>query len=357
MNMIHMADVLPLLGFPDPPPNRRDYNIPCPQCDRGRDKHLNINLLKDVFRCPRCGFSGGIFDLYACYTNTPRGEVYNALKDRMDAGVYSALPPPRPTAPQPDAVQEYDPASIEVRDSAYRALLGKLSLAEDHEENLLNRGLTREAIDHQSYKTTPVFGTRALVKQLLADGLTLAGVPGFYKDAEGAWRYISEQRGILIPVRDLQGRIQGLQIRRDNAARRKFRWVSSASRTGGCHSECWPHLAGPVRDTIILIEGPLKADVIHHLTGKTVLAVPGVNALTYVERTLRELKECGVRNIMTAFDMDFLRNFYVQSGYKKLTGILREIGFQYKTLLWNPDYNGFDDYIWACCLNRQQPVS
>ena len=123
----------------------------------------------------------------------------------------------------------------------------------------------------------------------------------------------------------------------------------------GCRSECWAHLAGPIRETIILIEGPLKADVIYYLTGQTVLAVPGVNALLQVQRTLLELREQGVRKIITAFDMDFLKNFYVQSGYERLTGILREIGFQYKTMLWDPDYNGLDDYIWECCLNRRRP--
>ena len=42
-----------------------------------------------------------------------------------------------------------------------------------------------------------------IAKQLQSDGLYLAGVPGFYRDDSGAWTFIHEKRGILIPVRDL----------------------------------------------------------------------------------------------------------------------------------------------------------
>lgn len=39
---------------------------------------------KDVFRCPRCGFSGGVFDLYAHYAGIPREEVREALIARLN---------------------------------------------------------------------------------------------------------------------------------------------------------------------------------------------------------------------------------------------------------------------------------
>ena len=65
MDIFHMSDIIPLLGLPYPPYGRSAYNISCPCCDDNpRKKHLNINLKKDVFRCPRCGFCGGVFDLY-----------------------------------------------------------------------------------------------------------------------------------------------------------------------------------------------------------------------------------------------------------------------------------------------------
>ena len=65
-----MTDILPLLPIPQPPYGKSAYNIPCPLCDKPgtREKHLNINLKRNVYRCPKCGqFQGGVFDLYAYY--------------------------------------------------------------------------------------------------------------------------------------------------------------------------------------------------------------------------------------------------------------------------------------------------
>ena len=340
-----MRDIISLLGLPGPTNSRLDYYIPCPCCDHGRDKHLNIDLGKDVYRCPRCGIKGGVFDLYALFTGIPREQVFEDLKSK-----FAHREQPVVRKPQPQTEIATSPcAEIAVRDATYGALLQKLSLASDHLQNLRNRGLPEETIIQNGYRTTLLVGMRALAKQLLAEGHTLAGVPGFYRE-DGQWCFVPEQRGILIPVRDVQGRIQGLQVRRDNTQKRKFRWVSSASYPDGCRAEGWTHLVGPPREKIILIEGPLKADVVHHLTGQTVLAVPGVNALTQLEKALLELRQQGVQHIMTAFDMDFLKNFYVQNGYTELTRKLCALGFRYGTYLWNPDYNGLDDYVWEGCL-------
>ena len=96
----------------------------------------------------------------------------------------------------------------------------------------------------------------------------------------------------------------------------------------------------------MLTEGPMKADVIHNLTGQTVVAVPGVSSLTHLERMLTYLREMGTTKIMTAFDMDFLSNPNVQNGYNNLVGMLSSMGFVYGTYLWDPQYKGLDDYIW-----------
>ena len=79
-----MNDILPLLPVPQPPMGRSSYNIPCPVCDHAgsRKRNLNINLKRNVFRCPKCGqFEGGVFDLYAYYTGVPRDKVREDLID------------------------------------------------------------------------------------------------------------------------------------------------------------------------------------------------------------------------------------------------------------------------------------
>ena len=343
MEYFHMADIIPLIGLPPPPGGRSSYNIPCPCCEYEPGKrHLNINLKKDVFRCPRCGFSGGIFDLYAYYARIPRENVREALIARLD--VRGEIPELK--MPEQNFLTESPLMDIDARSATYEALLDQLTLASDHRANLISRGLPLDALPRLGYKTTPAVGTAAIAKRLLADGHYLTGVPGFYRE-DVQWKFVHEARGILIPVRDFRGRIQGLQIRRDNVSRRKYRWVSSAGREDGCAAETWVHCAGEPAPEVILTEGALKADIVHALTGRTVIAVAGVNALNHLEPVLHELRSHGTEKIMTAYDMDFLTNPHVQSGYEHLAATLNRIGLRYGTYVWDPAHKGLDDFVAA----------
>ncbi len=99
----------------------------------------------------------------------------------------------------------------------------------------------------------------------------------------------------------------------------------------------------------------MKTDVIHTLTGATVLAVPGVNALTQLQKALEALRKEGVEEIKTAFDTDLATNDHVQNGYRSLTELLSQMGFHFGTYLWDPQYKGLDDYIWKGCYQRHRP--
>ena len=353
---IHITDIIPLIGIPDPPNGRPVYNISCPCCDDNpRKKHLNINLNKDVFCCPRCHFSGGVFDLYSHYSGVDRKNARDVLMEKLglkDSGPSyegSNQKQERRTITRPILQEiELPLTDIDARHETYAALLGKLSLASDHRENLLSRGLTDEQIRTFGYKTMPVVGFSALAKQLQAEGYYLGGVPGFYHTKEGAWTFVQERRGILIPARDQDGKIQGLQIRLDKIKKGKFRWISSIGKQDGCKAEGWTHMIGNPKPTVLLTEGPLKADVIHYITGQTVIAVPGVNSLKHLKETLEYLQSQGTTKVMTCFDMDYLKNPHVRDGYYNLANILAEVGIEYGTYLWDPQFKGLDDYVWHC---------
>ena len=353
---IHITDIIPLIGIPDPPNGRPVYNISCPCCDDNpRKKHLNINLNKDVFCCPRCHFSGGVFDLYSHYSGVDRKHAREVLMEKLglkDSGPSyegSNQKQERRTITRPILQEiELPLTDIDARHETYAALLGKLSLASDHRENLLSRGLTDEQIRTFGYKTMPVVGFSALAKQLQAEGYYLGGVPGFYHTKEGAWTFVQERRGILIPARDQDGKIQGLQIRLDKIKKGKFRWISSIGKQDGCKAEGWTHMIGNPKPTVLLTEGPLKADVIHYITGQTVIAVPGVNSLKHLKETLEYLQSQGTTKVMTCFDMDYLKNPHVRDGYYNLANILAEVGIEYGTYLWDPQFKGLDDYVWNC---------
>ena len=85
MIKFHMSDILPLLPIQQPNGNRSSYYVPCPCCDGDKkyNGHLNINLVKDVFRCPRCGFYGGVLDLYSHYANVSRDEARKSIIERL----------------------------------------------------------------------------------------------------------------------------------------------------------------------------------------------------------------------------------------------------------------------------------
>ena len=71
-------------------------------------------------------------------------------------------------------VEENPLTGVEERHATYTALLQSLTLASDHRENLLSRGLSPEEIHRLGYKTTPVLGFSSLAKRLREKGLYLA---------------------------------------------------------------------------------------------------------------------------------------------------------------------------------------
>lgn len=95
MERIRMTDVVSLLGLPQPSAGRISCYVHCPCCDGERDRHLNINFKKEVFRCAKCGVSGGIFDLYALFTGTDRDRVWRELAERLRLNERPSLPEQR----------------------------------------------------------------------------------------------------------------------------------------------------------------------------------------------------------------------------------------------------------------------
>lgn len=98
----------------------------------------------------------------------------------------------------------------------------------------------------------------------------------------------------------------------------------------------------------------MKADVIYALSGLTTLAVPGVNGLGHLRDTLLQMKSLGLQEIKTAFDMDYVSNYHVQTGYLNLYALLDELDLSYSTYLWDPRYKGLDDYLWSHVLRKER---
>lgn len=343
-----MQDILPLLPI-DTSGHGRSIDLPCPACNDTK-KHLNVNFEKNVFRCNRCGEHGGVLSLYCLYYPQNTKAAFDQIQRRLHGEIVSYEKP----VPNKVVAKKFVPQSIladvSVRDETYRALLSLLNLDHDHKNNLLRRGLTPQTIDKNLYRTVPTADRFGLCQKLQDRGCILAGVPGFYQTSDSRWALVPPGRGFLIPVLNIAGQIQGLTVRLDHARKGKYRWVSSYNYFNGVKAYGWVHVAGALQRQIILTEGHLKGEIVHQLTGQTVIAVPGVNHLSEMKRLLPDLHDRGVRSIMTAYDMDFLRKETVQRAHEQLCALLKNNGFSYGTYFWPPTYNGLDDY----CLASQK---
>lgn len=328
---------------------------------RGR---LNVNTDKNVWRCNRCGTAGGMLALYARYNCTGNADAYREICEAL--GRYT----PRPRVNdcigiKPEQNARATPQEIH---QTYSLLLSMLPLTPTHKAHLLSprRGLTEEQVARFGFKSTPpAFLCRSYAERLRRQGCTLQGVPGFYQDDTGRWtiNFGSRTAGILLPAVGMDGLICGMQIRLDTPLRRrddppgksgaKYIWLSSIGKPHGVTSGSPLHFVGePFAKTVYVTEGLLKADIAHCLTGRSFVAVAGVNSLNGLESALRCMAQNGTKLVVEAYDMDKLENEYVAEAAEKVQQIAHTAGLQSTSLVWNTAYKGIDD--WQLALRQEE---
>lgn len=231
-------------------------------------------------RCPHCGKpdwcilfpDGGV----NCYRNS------NGISKVDDDGCpYYYFPPTAETkelATKVDFSEESGVAlaTVDQRDRLYRALLDQFALSKEHRKKLLGRGLTEAVIQERAFRTmTESWTIKNRVASYLAELFPFwMGVPGMFLRNEKA--ALSSTPGILIPIRDLAGRILGLKVRLDNEEGGKYRWVSSRKKGGpssGGPAGYYPPIGRPaVPGSVRVCEGAFKAIVSAELTGIPAIA-------------------------------------------------------------------------------------
>lgn len=265
---------------------------------------------------------------------------------------------PRDGTPAPERPIEpvKESAPIETRDRVYSAMLDSLELAADHAERLTagypeGRAFPVAEVRARQYRTLRRERSRvagALVRHFGAD--TIASVPGFYlheaSHGERPYWSIAGSSGLLIPVRDTEGRIQAFQIRRDDVrvGEPRYVWLSSSYHGGPgpgtpCHVPMHDFCAGVVR----LTEGPLKGDAATILdpSGIPTVAVPGVATWRHAMDVLKAL---GAHTVHVAFDADVWTNPLVASAFKACFDELGVQGFQRRIETWR-EPKGIDDLL------------
>lgn len=316
----------------------------CPFCgDHGRGKyHLFLNTAKNVFRCVLCEERGNSVSLYAKMEGIPNRQAFRALSE--DTPLYRF--PQQPLSKKP---AEREPGSLTVRHSTYYDMLLHLELSPKHRADLLARGLSEERIERNMYRTLPRDGrARRFLAGLLSDFHDLEGVPGFY--VKGKYWDIAGRSGLLVPYRDKDGSIQGLQIRLDDETKpeRKYRWLSSRGMAHGTRSSSYIHVTGNLQaKTAYLTEGGLKGDVASYLDGDALfLCFAGVTAIAGLKDALLAMEN--VEEVVVALDMDKLMNWRVRKALKQILNVVRSIpGIRVRLMNWNMTFKGVDDFYKA----------
>ena len=350
MKEIDIRDAVSYFGLPCDP-RKRTGTLTCPVCG---NKSLRINFQKNIFNCPACEeVHGGILDFWALQ----RGIVESDKKTRYKLAskdiqkTFGNNTPKR--AEKPKEVQAFIDeeriASTEDRNKFYSLFLDHLELKGQHKSNLIKRGLSEAEIKKLNLKSAPRSQMRMVLKRI-EEQTNLSDIPGIYKDEDGFKAVTAE--GFLIPQRDIFGNIQGCQIRMDNVKEGKYRSYSSSSFPNGTKSCSFVHVASQDYrnldlSKIIITEGPLKADIICHYIGGTIIAVPGVNSLSKLPEVLRELRKRGATNIHIAYDMDYMTNKFVLRGLDKLKAMISSEGLKYSQIVWDKAFKGYDDYLRA----------
>jgi len=332
--------------------------VNCPFC-LGKDGkydshgHLNINLAKNVFRCNRCNAQGGMIDLYSLYYGISRKEAFDNIMEQLNCNNTVYIPPKR----KYELVEKQeDKLPLEELNKTYSELLKLLPLSSAHKDNLLNRGLTIEEIERDEYKSTPMVGLKRITRCLIEKECKVKGVPGFYLNSDGEWTMDIRGNGIMIPVRDDVGNIQGIQIRKDEGEK-KYYWLTSIEKKEGTSSDGYMHYANMNllrNNEIFLTEGPLKADIASNLSKRAFIAIPGSSCYKLVESNAEKLKWYGVEVIVNAMDMDRYANVNVMKNVDAMKKVIEDNGFKLINLKWDSKYKGIDDYLLSKKLEKKK---
>ena len=323
---------------------REEVEASCPFCgDNGPGKyHLSLNTRKNVYRCNLCNASGNSVSLFARMEGVSNRQAFLALSEEGRLFRF----PEQPLSKKPP---EREPSSPSARHDTYYDMLSHLELSPKHRAGLLARGLSEERIEQNMSRSLPADDQpRRFLAGMMADFHDLVGIPGFYVDDGGYWN-ISGHSGLLVPYRDKDGHIQGMQVRLDdeNNPERKYRWLSSRTRNFGTRSLSWIHVTGNIHaKTAYLTEGGLKGDVASFLDNDALfLCFAGVNAIGGLKEVLKGLS---LIEAVIALDMDKLMNWRVRDALEKIVALVSAIpGIHVRLMNWNATFKGVDDFYQA----------
>lgn len=313
----------------------------CPVFGHGEDAQDDHPSLRITI-----GSEGRI--LVHCRVGCTLAQVLEAADPPLS--IKDLYPPPgaEPAAPLVDQLDASTLSDLEVqlRHYVYSHFLDCLSLSEQHQQDLLARGLDLDTIRLHRFRTLPAASNLSAGQALYERvGSALYDVPGFARIQLGQTeqpRVHCNASGLLIPIRNQEHYIVALKLRKSTEP--KYIYLSGPDHLSGSpifHPAVYPTSTSKVR----LTEGELKATVATLKTGTYTLGIPGVALWADV---LPDLERLNPTQVVVAFDWpDVLSKRPVLEATIRCIDALHLAGYQVLVEHWDPEFKGIDDALVA----------
>lgn len=363
-------DVMSLVGLDSTRIKSSSGYFDCPIC--GGKKKLNVNPNighGGVCRCAKCAAGGDKLDLYLLFHN-PRlvptrstsasGSVYYRPSDEdrrrgmKEIGEALHIRRSDPTfmrevakAKKSAASPKPQISSPEQRNAVYSSFLRLLKLTSAHRSALHDRGLTDQEIERMQFRSTPMFGRIQIAQKLINQGLSLEGVPGFFKlsttdestgEVHEEWSVYCPDPGYYVPIRNQEGQIVAMQIRlnKPTTDKAKYRFFTSGRETlaGGqsAVSEVHVEMCSQPPRFVVVTEGPIKGYVsralyqrLYNRDDLALLCVVGTSNFGKVKSLMEwMMRQYPVEYFIEMYDLDKFTNQYVMRDRANLEREMRE---------------------------------
>lgn len=326
------------------------YKCLCPFHNDRKIGSFIITDSKKIFKCFSCGTGGDVIKYYSFKNGLTY--VDSALKIALTYGIityseYEELTYRKISEKENQKIEkiymEKDKEKFKSNKADSQTLhqvyslfikgytyLGKNKLSFEHKEHLLNeRHLTEYEIENRGYFTFPNrYITKYFLNDLEENDISvdvLKNVPGFFYDRKkDSWSFtVIKGGGIGIPMKNEEGQIVGIQVRKDviEEGDQRYIWFSSAFAEYTEGLSYGVSSGSPIdvvipnvikTQTIFITEGHFKATKIAKEFNSIAISVQGVCAWNNIVKMIEKIKEryhhLNLSYIYIAYDGDMSYN-------------------------------------------------
>ena len=331
---------------------------------------FHANPRTQRFKCYSCGEGGDVIDFIAhqeckSFADVVYEQAYNL--GIIDKDEYTTRKPSQATVktktnmPRPKVNKVIEEVlaleDIKRNHTVYEEYTRLCGLSDKHTATLMiDRQIKRDRIKEYFTLTKEFNKIDELVKACALKGYTvldIAKVPGFYLNENKELKASNRLTGIGLKLRDHNGYIRALQIRRDwvGESDSRYIYVSSASK-GGNKAQTYSDVIIPNNPckTLFITEGKFKAEILSNTFNAITISIPGINSW---ENKLREAVEYvidkyNIKHLYVIFDADTAYNLEVYKQCKRMLDTeLKDINFKNRFIAyWDVEYGkGVDDMI------------